>query len=101
GDDMLKVGGIWVSPIEIEYVLMEHPAVNECAVVGREVEGLMKPFAYVVLHAVDASSKERASSELTEFVANRLPKFKRPWGISFLDELPKTATGKIQRFKLR
>ncbi|MFH1115761.1 MAG: benzoate-CoA ligase family protein, partial [Pseudomonadota bacterium] len=47
GDDMLKVGGIWVSPIEIEYVLMEHPAVNECAVVGREVEGLMKPFAYV------------------------------------------------------
>jgi benzoate-CoA ligase family protein len=102
GDDMLKVGGIWVSPMEIEYVLIEHPAVNECAVVGQEVEGLVKPFAYVVLNmSLDASGEEQVLRELTEFVAHRLPKFKRPWGICFLDNLPKTATGKIQRFKLR
>lgn len=102
GDDMLKVGGIWVSPMEIEYVLIEHPAVNECAVVGQEVQGLVKPFAYVVLNASTASSsEERMSRELTEFVAKRLPKFKRPWSIRFIDNLPKTATGKIQRFKLR
>lgn len=102
GDDMLKVGGIWVSPMEIEYVLMEHPAVNECAVVGREVEGLVKPFAYVVLNASDGSEDEQQMSlELMEFLASRLPKFKRPWGIRFLDSLPKTATGKVRRFKLR
>ncbi len=100
-DDMLKVGGIWVSPIEIEYVLLEHPAVSECAIVGREVEGLIKPFAYVVLHENGSSSNENLASELREFLAARLPKFKRPWGIHFSDDLPKTATGKIQRFKLR
>lgn len=102
GDDMLKVGGIWVSPMEIEYVLIEHPSVNECAVVGHEVEGLVKPFAYVVLHGtIDTAGEEQLSGELMTFVAERLPKFKRPWGIRFVEELPKTATGKIQRFKLR
>jgi benzoate-CoA ligase family protein len=102
GDDMLKVGGIWVSPMEIEYALVEHGAVNECAVVGHDVEGLSKPFAYVVLHEpCDWAAKEQLSRELIEFVAAKLPKFKRPWGIHFVKELPKTATGKIQRFKLR
>jgi benzoate-CoA ligase family protein len=101
GDDMLKVGGIWVSPMEIEYMLIEHEAVNECAVVGHEVEGLVKPFAYVVLHPHSAGDEELLHGELMQFVAERLPKFKRPWDIRFLDELPKTATGKVQRFKLR
>lgn len=102
GDDMLKAGGIWVSPMEIEYALIEHPAVDECAVVGHKVEGLEKPFAYVVLNEAHASAtKETVSKELLEFVGQKLPKFKRPWGIHFVDELPKTATGKIQRFKLR
>jgi benzoate-CoA ligase family protein len=102
GDDMLKVGGIWVSPMEIEYALIEHSAVNECAVVGHDVEGLSKPFAYVVVND-DQNGGDRGELEkqLTEFVASRLPKFKRPWGIRFVSELPKTATGKIQRFKLR
>jgi benzoate-CoA ligase family protein len=106
GDDMLKVGGIWVSPVEIEYVLIEHSLVGECAVVGAEVEGLQKPFAYVVLNQADGArddsdGKEQPARELMDFVAQKLPKFKRPWGIKFVDELPKTATGKIQRFKLR
>jgi benzoate-CoA ligase family protein len=102
GDDMLKVGGIWVSPMEIEYALIEHEAVNECAVVGHKVEGLEKPFAYVVLHeAVPDESLEKMNEDLLKFVAGKLPKFKRPWGITFVLDLPKTATGKIQRFKLR
>ena len=102
GDDMLKVGGIWVSPTEIEYVLMEHPDVDECAVVGQTVQGLVKPFAYVVLNGENScADEERISHQLTDFVAQRLPKFKRPWGIYVLNDLPKTATGKIQRFKLR
>jgi benzoate-CoA ligase len=102
GDDMLKVGGIWVSPVEIEYALIEHAAVSECAVVGHEVEGLQKPFAYIVLNqSHDAAEREKLAGELLEYVSQKLPKFKRPWGIKFVDELPKTATGKIQRFKLR
>ncbi|HMK35119.1 MAG TPA: benzoate-CoA ligase family protein [Desulfomonilaceae bacterium] len=102
GDDMLKVGGIWVSPMEIEYVLIEHAAVSECAVVGHEVEGLIKPFAYVVLNqGAKESDPELLTKELVDFVAKRLPRFKRPWDIHFVDDLPKTATGKIQRFKLR
>jgi benzoate-CoA ligase family protein len=102
GDDMLKVGGIWVSPMEIEYALIEHSAVNECALVGHPVEGLIKPFAYVVLNeSHKPAAQDGLAAELLEFVAGKLPKFKRPWGINFIDELPKTATGKIQRFKLR
>ncbi len=102
GDDMLKAGGIWVSPMEIEYALMAHQAVNECAVVGHKVEGLEKPFAYVVLNEAFAGGpEEKLKEELMEFVSGQLPKFKRPWGILMVDELPKTATGKIQRFKLR
>ena len=102
GDDMLKVGGIWVSPIEIENVLMAHEAVNEAAVVGHEVEGLVKPFAYVTLNE---GFKERedwdTGEELLHFVSERLPKFKWLRAIHFVEELPKTTTGKIQRFKLR
>jgi benzoate-CoA ligase len=103
-DDMLKVGGIWVSPVEIENVLMEHEAVNECAVVGQEIEGLIKPFAYVAPEKkYVATEKERVelSKRLLDFAGARLPKFKCPWGVHLTNELPKTATGKIQRFKLR
>jgi benzoate-CoA ligase len=102
GDDMIKVGGLWVSPMEIEYALTEHEAVYECAVVGHDVEGLTKPFAHVVLNeAARPRAKEHLERELLDFVAGQLPKFKRLWGIRFTDGLPKTATGKIQRFKLR
>ena len=103
GDDMLKVGGIWVSPVEIENVLLEHEAVHEAAVVGHDVEGLSKPFGYVALNDQfkDRSGDKDLGEELVCFVSNRLPKFKWLRDVYFVDELPKTATGKIQRFKLR
>jgi benzoate-CoA ligase family protein len=100
-DDMLKVSGVWVSPIEIEHVLSEHPAVLEVAVVfRRDADELSKPVACVVLRDGANRSPELAR-ELQEFVLERLPIFKRPHWVEFLPELPKTATGKVQRFKLR
>ena len=100
-DDMLKCSGVWVSPVEIESVLIEHPAVLEAAVVGREDhDQLPKPAAYVVLKNGTAATPDLAR-ELQEFVVNRLPIFKRPRWVEFVDELPKTATGKLQRYKLR
>ncbi len=102
GDDMLKSGGLWVSPMEIEHALLEHEAVNECAVVGHEREGLVKPFAYVVLNEGWGNRPDNhLDKKLLDFLSDKLPKFKRPWGINFVNELPKTATGKIQRFRLR
>src|SRR6266446_10163611 len=100
-DDMLKVSGAWVSPSEIESVLIEHAAVAEVAVVAnKDKNGLTKPVAWVVLRAGFVGSAELASS-LQEFVVSRLPIYKRPRSVEFVSELPKTATGKIQRFKLR
>jgi benzoate-CoA ligase len=100
-DDMLKAGGIWVSPIEIENVLIDHDAVQECAVIGRDDgDGLSKPFAYVVLRAQVSAGPELAAA-LQHFVRERLADYKRPRGVEFVTELPKTATGKLQRFKLR
>ncbi len=101
GDDMLKVGGIWVSPFEVEATLVEHPAVLEAAVVGREDEArLVKPQAFVVLREPHTRSAALAE-ELQRFVKGRLAAYKYPRWVEFVDELPKTATGKIQRFKLR
>jgi len=100
-DDMLKAGGIWVSPIEIENVLIDHPDVLECAFIGRDDgDGLSKPFAYVVLRDGLQGSAELAVA-LQLFVRERLADYKRPRGVEFVPELPKTATGKLQRFKLR
>jgi len=100
-DDMLKCSGVWVSPVEIESVLIEHPAVQEAAVVGREDQDqLMKPVACVVLKDGAAGTPELAR-ELQDFVTTRLPVFKRPRWVEFFPELPKTATGKVQRYKLR
>lgn len=100
-DDMLKVGGIWVSPVEVENTLMEHPAVLECGVVGAEdEEGLIKTKAYVVPKSEYTPSDELAT-ELQQFVRDRIAVYKYPRWIEFVDELPKTATGKIQRYKLR
>ncbi len=95
-DDMLKVGGIWVSPFEVESALASHPCVLEAAVVGHEDEnGLTKPKAFVVLKS------EASPDELKAFVREKLAAFKYPRWIEMVTELPKTATGKIQRFKLR
>jgi benzoate-CoA ligase family protein len=100
-DDMLKVSAVWVSPVEIENVLIEHPAVAEAAVVGRsDTDELLKPMAYVVL-ADPGSASPQVARSLEEFAATRLPRHKRPRWIEFLPDLPKTATGKLQRFKLR
>ncbi|WP_413207580.1 benzoate-CoA ligase family protein [Rhodospirillum sp. A1_3_36] len=100
-DDMLKVGGIYVSPIEVEATLIEHQAVLECAVVAKEDEaGLVKPKAFVVLKTGFAPS-ETLSAELKAHVKACLAPYKYPRWLEFVDDLPKTATGKIQRFKLR
>jgi benzoate-CoA ligase len=100
-DDMLKVGGIWVSPVEIENTLVEHPAVQEAGVIGRrDADDLEKPMAYVVLAAGHVPSPELAR-ELQDFVRSKIAEYKRPRWIEFVDTLPKTATGKTQRFKLR
>jgi benzoate-CoA ligase len=97
----LKVSGTWVSPVEIENKLLEHPQVQEAAVVGRkDADGLVKTVAYIVLHDGKRGSTE-LSSELQRFVLERLPVFKRPHLIEFVPELPKTATGKLQRYRLR
>ena len=100
-DDMLKVGGIWVSPVEVENTLIAHEAVLEAAVVGQQdAEKLVKPKAYVVLKDPKDASQELAE-ELKEFVRNRIAPYKKPWWIDFVPSLPKTATGKIQRYRLR
>ena len=100
-DDMLKVGGIYVSPAEVEAALVSNDAVLEAAVVGAEDENrLVKPKAYVVLKPGRTAS-EQLKSELQQHVKDRLAPYKYPRWIEFIGELPKTATGKIQRFKLR
>ncbi|MDO9278314.1 MAG: benzoate-CoA ligase family protein [Polaromonas sp.] len=97
-DDMLKVSGIYVSPFEVEATLVQHPAVLEAAVIGMtDTDGLTKTKAYVVLK----SGQTATADELKAFVKERLAPYKYPRVIEFLPELPKTATGKIQRFKLR
>ena len=100
-DDMLKVGGIWVSPVEVESTLIEHEAVMECAVVGATDDAdLVKPKAYVVLNDRSLASDETANA-LVAHCVERMSAYKRPRWIDFVDELPKTATGKIQRYRLR
>jgi benzoate-CoA ligase len=97
-DDMLKVSGMYVSPFEVEATLSEHPAVLEAAVIGKtDAQGLVKSKAFVVL----AEGQQATGDELKAFVKERLAPYKYPRFIEFVDELPKTATGKIQRFRLR
>ena len=98
-DDMFKVSGIWVAPFEVEQSLISHPAVLEAAVVpARDPEGLEKPKAFIVLK--DAAARVKPE-DLQDFVKDKIGKWKYPRWIEFVDDLPKTATGKIQRFKLR
>ena len=97
-DDMLKVSGVYVSPFEVEATLVQHPAVLEAAVIGKEDEdGLVKTKAFVVLKPGAAADE----AELKAFVKERLAPYKYPRFIEFVPDLPKTATGKIQRFRLR
>ncbi len=92
---------IWCSPVEIEAKLVEHPKVLEAAVVGRADEDkLIKPEAFIVLNDVTDAS-EALSDELLKHCKNNLARYKYPRWFNFVDDLPKTATGKIQRFQLR
>ena len=98
-DDMFKVSGIWVSPFEIEQALIEHPAILEAAVIAhRDDENLEKPKAFVVLKT---GKSEGDLGDLKEFIKDKIGKWKYPRWVEVIDDLPKTATGKIQRFKLR
>jgi benzoate-CoA ligase family protein len=99
-DDMMKVAGMWVAPAEVENALLAHPAVAEAAVVAGSFEGLTRPVAYVLLRPGQNGGAGLAG-ELREFVRARLPSHKTPTEIHFPAELPKTATGKIERYKLR
>jgi len=100
-DDMLKVGGIYVSPFEVEGALIEHEAVLEVAVIGKaDADDLIKPKAVIVLK--DASvDQDKMREDLQEYAKSKLAAYKYPRWIDFVDDLPKTATGKIQRYKLR
>ena len=100
-DDMLKVGGLWVSPIEVEHALLQHAAVLEAAVVGREDhDTLVKPAAFVVVRP-EQSPAPALADDLLRHVRSLLADYKRPRWIEFVADLPKTATGKIQRYKLK
>ena len=99
-DDMLKVGGMWVSPADVEAQLVEHPAVLEAGVVGvADAHGLTRPHAFVVLKPGWSPSDDLAVT-LTEFVRKR-GGHRTPAAVAFVADLPKTATGKVQRFRLR
>jgi benzoate-CoA ligase len=100
-DDLLRVSGQWVSPLEVEAVLLRHAAVRECAVVARsDADGLVKPCAFVVC-AEGVTAEPALADELKALVKGTLAPYKYPRWIEFIPELPKTSTGKIQRFKLR
>ena len=100
-DDMLKVGGLWVSPTEIEEVLKEHVSVADCAVVGHyDNVGLLKPKAFVCLQD-DVVPSDDLLGQLLKICAKKLDAHKRPRWLEFIGILPRTATGKLQRFRLR
>jgi benzoate-CoA ligase len=99
-DDMLKVGGVFVAPMEIENCILQHDHVRECAVVGYEVDGLVKPKAYVVLRDTVVGTDELAQ-EIQEFVKKQLAKYKYPRIVEFVMSLPKNDRGKIDRKQLK
>src|SRR5262249_50714022 len=100
-DDLFKVNGRWLSPAEVESALIAHPAVQQAAVIAREDENkLTKPAAYVVVKP-EHFGKAELGRVLQDWVTENLGAYKRPRWIKFVPDLPKTATGKLQRFKLR
>lgn len=102
-DDLLKINGLWVSPTEIESALLLHPEVRECAVTGfKNSDGFVRPRAFITLKIRDSQScLDEVKGELISFLRGRLAAHKLPADFVFLEEMPRTATGKIQRFKLR
>jgi len=100
-DDMIKVGGLWASPIAIEAALMEHPRVQEAAAIGISADYRTRVKAFVVCRVDLGGAPDELAVELQEWCRSRLRRYEFPHFIEFIDELPKTPTGKIQRFKLR
>ena len=101
-DDMMKVSGIWVSPFEVEEALIAHPAVLEAAVVGHaDPDSLTKPRAFIVLRPDAAMTGDALRDALKSLVQTRIGAWKYPRWIEIVEALPKTATGKIERYKLR
>lgn len=100
-DDMIKAGGIWVSPIEVERTIMRHESVLECGVIGKKDDNdLYKPKAFIVLKE-GCQTSQSLEKEIKDFVKEQIAHYKYPRWVQFVAELPKTATGKIQRYKLR
>jgi benzoate-CoA ligase len=100
-DDMLRVGGKWLAPEEVEKTINQHPAVSESAVVGyKDKDELTKPYAFVVLNP-DAQPTDELQEDIKQFVRNRIATYKFPRWIEFTDSIPKTAGGRIQRFVLQ
>ena len=100
-DDMFKVSGQWVSPIEVENTLMEHPSVFECAVIAaKDDKGLLRTKSFIILNE-GHEGNDTLTAELQDFVKAKIAPYKYPRMVTYVDDLPKTATGKIQRFKLR
>jgi benzoate-CoA ligase family protein len=98
-DDMLKVGGLWVSPVDMEHVLLEHPRVAGVGVVGATVDGVSRVAAFV--ECTDAPGDEMLADELRAWCKERLRRYEYPHVVTFVDSLPRTLTGKVQRFRLR
>jgi acyl-coenzyme A synthetase/AMP-(fatty) acid ligase len=99
-DDCFKVRGLWVSPIEVESVLVSHEAVSEAAVISSVDEnGLATVRAYVVIRKSELC--DSLKEDIRGFVSSQLPQYKVPSGIEFIEEMPRTSTGKVQRYKLR
>jgi acyl-coenzyme A synthetase/AMP-(fatty) acid ligase len=96
---MIKVGGLWASPIEIENVLVEHPKVLEAAAIGVDADYTTRVKAFIVCR--EGVGSDELVSDLQSWCKERLRRYEFPHFISFIDELPKTPTGKIQRYKLR
>lgn len=99
-DDMFKVGGAWVSPLKVEEAMRSHPSIMECAVTSRKLEGLLLPMAYVVLNP-DFTGNMELTRELRGHVLKKLPGHMCPVQINYVDDIPKTRTGKIQRYVLK
>ena len=99
-DELLKVSGLWVSPVEVEECLMKHESVALVAVIGVEDDGLLKPKAYVVLRS-GASPSDALGDQLKDFVKERLAKHKYPRLVEFVDDVPKNDRGKVDRKALR
>jgi benzoate-CoA ligase len=97
-DDMLKVGGLWVSPVDMEHVLMEHPRVHGVGVVGVTAEHTTRIAAYI---ECAGDGDEALADELRAWCKERMRRYEYPHLIRFVDELPRTLTGKVQRFRLR